>query len=112
MKGFVKEIKNIYDKMSVFQVENDANGEVLTRDELMLHSIHLVQRWAEIETALNSISNIKVDPKYESVPFGVESNDGLLDYIQVHYPMIYNEACNDAFEMYDCENVLEFEKSE
>ena len=33
MKEFVKKIKNIYDKMSVFQVENDANGEVLTREE-------------------------------------------------------------------------------
>ena len=94
MKEFVKEIKNIYNKMSTFQVENDANGEVLTRDELMLHSIHLVQRWADIERALGKLETEKVKDEYKSIPFHWEVMDKLVDYIQEIYPSIYNEACD------------------
>ena len=96
MKDFVKKIWDIYNKMSVFQVENDANGKVLTRDELMLHSIELIQRWAELERALNSIhpSAVKVKPEYDSVPFHWEVMDEITDYIQQEYPSIYNEACD------------------
>ena len=96
MKEFVRQVQDIYKKMSVFQVENDANGKVLTRDELMLHSIHLVQRWAELEKALNSINSsaAKVKPEYESVPFHWEVMDEITDYIQNEYPSVYNEACD------------------
>ena len=94
MKGFIKQVQDVYQKMSVFQVENDANGNILTRDELMLHSIHLIQRWADLERALNSISGSKVKPEYDSVPFHWEVMDEITDYIQNEYPSIYNEACD------------------
>ena len=96
MKGFVKQVQDIYHKMSAFQIEYDANGKILTRDELMLHSIHLIQRWADLEIALNSISGLKVKPEYDSVPFHWEVMDEITDYIQNEYPSIYNEACDSV----------------
>ena len=96
MEEFLKEVENIYNKMSIFQVENDANGKVLTRDELMLHSIHLVQRWADLERALGKLEAEKIKPEYKSVPFHLEVMDELVDYIQNEYPSIYNEACDNV----------------
>ena len=56
--------------------------------------MHLLQRWAELEMALNSIANIKVNPKYADIPFHWEVMDELVDYIQKEYPSVYNEACD------------------
>tara|TARA_Y100000310_G_scaffold242913_1_gene247164 strand:+ start:289 stop:666 length:378 start_codon:yes stop_codon:yes gene_type:complete len=96
MKEFVKQVQKVYNKMSAFQVKNDANGKVLSKDELMLHSIHLMHRWAELERALNSIhpSAVKVKSEYKDVPFHWEVMDEITDYIQNEYPSIYNEACD------------------
>ena len=94
MKEFIKQIQSIYKKISRFQIENDAKGNVLSRDELMLHSIHLVQRWAEIEKALGILEMEKVKPEYKSVPFHWEVMDEKTDYIQQEYPSVYNEACD------------------
>ena len=96
MEEFLKEVENIYNKMSIFQVENDANGKVLTRDELMLHSVHLIQRWADLERALGKLEVEKVKPEYKSVPFHWEVMDELVDYIQEEYPSLYNEACDNV----------------
>ena len=96
MKEYLKEVENIYNKMSTFQDENDANGKVLTRDELMLHSVHLIQRWADLERALGKLRAEKVKPEYKSIPFHWEVMDELVDYIQEKYPSLYNEACDSV----------------
>ena len=96
MEEFLKEVENIYNKMSIFQVENDANGKVLTRDELMLHSVHLIQRWADLERALGKLKAEKVKPEYKSIPFHWEVMDELVDYVQEEYPSLYNEACDNV----------------